>query len=235
MYVIDEWFVARKGLAFGVVWTGTGFSGAVVPWLSQWLLDTYGFRTALRVFALILFVLALPSLYVMKSRLPTSVSGRVRPVDWTFLRRSPFWFFEAGVIIQSLAYFLPSLWLPSFSASIGLPSYAGPLSLCLLNIAACGGYLIQGQLVDRYHVTTIIFFATALSAVAIFLFWGLTTSQPMLYIFSILWGLSGGGFAATWAGCANAIRRSQSALDTGLVISLMCELSHDHSSRLHTC
>lgn len=30
MYVIDEWFVARKGLAFGVVWTGTGFSGSVL-------------------------------------------------------------------------------------------------------------------------------------------------------------------------------------------------------------
>ncbi|KAK5146779.1 hypothetical protein LTR32_001692 [Rachicladosporium monterosium] len=27
MYVIDEWFVARKGLAFGIVWTGTGASG----------------------------------------------------------------------------------------------------------------------------------------------------------------------------------------------------------------
>ena len=27
MYVIDEWFVARKGLAFGIVWTGTGTAG----------------------------------------------------------------------------------------------------------------------------------------------------------------------------------------------------------------
>lgn len=54
MYVIDEWFVARKGLAFGVVWTGTGTSGAIVPWISQWLLDVYGFRTALRVWAVIM-------------------------------------------------------------------------------------------------------------------------------------------------------------------------------------
>ena len=54
MYVIDEWFVARKGLAYGVVWTGTGVSGATVPFLLQWLLDTYGFRTALRVWAIVL-------------------------------------------------------------------------------------------------------------------------------------------------------------------------------------
>lgn len=54
MYLIDEWFVARKGLAFGVVWTGTGTAGAIVPFLLQWLLDDYGFRTALRVWAVIL-------------------------------------------------------------------------------------------------------------------------------------------------------------------------------------
>ena len=54
MYVIDEWFIARKGLAYGVVWTGTGVAGAIVPFLLQWLLDSYGFRTALRVWAIIL-------------------------------------------------------------------------------------------------------------------------------------------------------------------------------------
>ena len=54
MYVVDEWFIARKGLAYAVVWTGTGVAGAVVPFLLQWLLDSYGFRAALRVWAVIL-------------------------------------------------------------------------------------------------------------------------------------------------------------------------------------
>lgn len=54
MYVIDEWFIKRKGLAFGIVWTGTGVAGAVVPFLLHWLLDLYGFRTALRVWAIML-------------------------------------------------------------------------------------------------------------------------------------------------------------------------------------
>lgn len=54
MYVIDEWFVARKGLAFAVIWTGTGVGGAIFPFVSQWLLDSYGFRTALRVWAVVI-------------------------------------------------------------------------------------------------------------------------------------------------------------------------------------
>ena len=47
--MVDEWFLARKSLAFGVIWAGTGAAGAVIPFLMQALLDRYGFRTALRV------------------------------------------------------------------------------------------------------------------------------------------------------------------------------------------
>ena len=54
MYVIDEWFIARKGLAFAIIWTGTGVGGAIFPFVSQWLLDTYGFRTALRIWAVVI-------------------------------------------------------------------------------------------------------------------------------------------------------------------------------------
>ncbi|EMC91513.1 hypothetical protein BAUCODRAFT_80666 [Baudoinia panamericana UAMH 10762] len=222
MYVIDEWFVRRKGLAFGVVWTGTGFSGAVLPWVLQWLLNSYGFRTTLRVWAVVMAILALPCLLVMKNRLPVTRTHALRPIDWSFMKLPPFWFFEAGNIMMSLAYPLPNLYIPSYSRNMGMPSFSGPLALCLLNIAACGGYLLQGQLVDRYHVTTAIFVAVAGSVVAVFLFWGLTTSQPMLYVFAVLWGLSGGGFAGNWAGCANALRTTSNSLDTGMVISLMC-------------
>lgn len=48
---LDEWFVERKGLAFGLLWAGTGISGAVVPLLMEWGLSKYGFRTMLRAWA----------------------------------------------------------------------------------------------------------------------------------------------------------------------------------------
>ena len=158
----------------------------------------------------------------MKNRLPISNSTSLRPIDLSFMKKAPFWFFETGNIMASLSYFLPQLWLPSFAVSRGFPSFSGPLALCLLNIAACGGYLLQGMLVDRFHVSIPIMIATLGSVVAIFVFWGLTASQTMLYLFAIIWGLSGGGFAATWSGCATAMRSSCTHLDTGLVISLMC-------------
>lgn len=60
MPYVDEWFISRKGLAFGTIWAGTGSAGIVVPFLLQWLLDTYGFRTALRTWAVVLVSLLPP-------------------------------------------------------------------------------------------------------------------------------------------------------------------------------
>lgn len=158
----------------------------------------------------------------MKNRLPVSSSSTLRPLNLAFLKMAPFWIYSFGNMMQSIAYFLPQLWIPSFARELGFPAIAGPLALCLLNLAACGGYISQGIIVDRYHVTVAICVATLGSMLAIFVFWGLTNSQAMLYVFVILWGLTGGGFSANWAGCANAIRKSGYHVDTGMVISLLC-------------
>lgn len=52
--MVDEWFVARKGLAYGIMWAGGGSAGIIVPFVLQWLLDSYGYRTTLRVWAVVM-------------------------------------------------------------------------------------------------------------------------------------------------------------------------------------
>lgn len=65
--------------------------------------------------------------------------------------------------------------------------------------------------------------STVGAIVSIFVFWGLADSQPMLYIFALLFGIFGGGFSTTWSGCAGALRRLDSSgnVDTAMVMSLL--------------
>ena len=42
----------------------------------------------------------------------------------------------------------------------------------------------------------------------------------MLYIFAFLYGMTAGGFAATWSGCTNPIRRAYPAVETGMIIAV---------------
>jgi hypothetical protein len=110
---LDEWFVARKGMAYGVVWAGGGASGVAIPLIMQWILETYGFRTALRTWAIASTVLTLPCLYFMKGRLPDQhASMGPRRTDFGFLKSSAFWILELGNMFQAFGYFMPSLYLP---------------------------------------------------------------------------------------------------------------------------
>ena len=51
MQIIDQWFIKRRATAFAFVWAAAPLAGAVIPFVMQWLLNTYSFRTALRVYA----------------------------------------------------------------------------------------------------------------------------------------------------------------------------------------
>ena len=125
--------------------------------------------------------------------------------------------------MQSLAFFLPALWLPSFTRAIGLPKFSGPLGLALISLATCFGAILVGLLVDRFDVSVAIMISTLGQMIALFVFWGLTNSQPMLYVFAVVWDLFGGGFSATFSGYTTAMnkRSRNSHIDTGLIVSLM--------------
>lgn len=154
--------------------------------------------------------------------MPPSPANRVRPVDWSFLKTTTFWVYEAGVIFQGLGFFLPLLYLPSCAKSFGFPSYAGPLAVALYCTLGSLSSVLIGFLCDRYHVTTAILIATLGSTVATFVFWGLASSEPMFYLFAISWGLFAGGYSTTWSGCANSLRQSGfQNLDFSSVLSLM--------------
>jgi MFS family permease len=45
--LIFEWFQAKRGIAAGVVYAGTGIGGATFPFVMQTLLDRIGYRNAL--------------------------------------------------------------------------------------------------------------------------------------------------------------------------------------------
>lgn len=110
---LDEWFVRRKGLAYGIFIAGAGIAGIVTPFAMSWILDTWGFRTALRTWAILSFTLTTPALFFMKRRIPHSQSSR-GPIklDLTFLKSPSLWILLFGNIIQSLGYFMPTFYMP---------------------------------------------------------------------------------------------------------------------------
>ncbi|KAI5461945.1 major facilitator superfamily domain-containing protein [Mariannaea sp. PMI_226] len=198
---MDEWFIKRKGLAYGVMWSGTGLAGFVLPLLFEALLGRYGFRTTLRAWSVALFLLAIPLAYFIKPRLPYSATKHINPLKLGFTLRRTFLLHQAANICQALGFFLPGIYLPSFArTALGAGTIKSALTVLLLNVASVFGCVVMGFLSDRVHVTTCFLISAAGTTIGTFFLWGFSTNLAVLYLFCIVYGFFAGSYTSAWPG-----------------------------------
>jgi MFS family permease len=165
---LDEWFIARKGLAYGTIWVGKSAAGVVFPFVMSSLLSRYGSRTTLQAWAVTLAILTAPLLFFLQPRIPISNTRTQRPLSWRFLKHSTFWMMQLGNVIQSFGYLYPSTHLASYAHSLGLPEVTGAVLIAVFALASVPGSFILGLLGDRFKPTTVILISSLGSTIAVF-------------------------------------------------------------------
>lgn len=187
----------------------------------NWGLNKYSFSTMLRAWSIVLFVLVGPGLYYLKPRLPVSPTSPTRRLYWGFLRTPTFWILQTGNILESLGFFIPNIYLPTYAKVLGLSSVSGTVTVSLFNTTSVFSQVILGFLSDRLHITTVILISTIGATISIFLLWGLSTSFPLLCIFSLVYGLFAGGFTSTYTGSIQEVKKADDRTEAGLVFGLL--------------
>lgn len=211
---INEFWVERRGMVYGILCASSGVSGVVMPYAIEALLNKYGYQTTLRIIAVGLAVLTAPLLPFLKGRLPVMMteSGQSARTSWICLTKPLFWVYCGSNVLQGLGYFFPSLYLPSYASSIGLEPSQGALLLALLSVAQVLGQFSFGYLSDGHlSVNTLIFMSTTMSALAALAIWGLAKSLPVLVVFSLIYGFFGAGYVTLWARMGTALTDEPSA------------------------
>ena len=64
---IDQWFVKRKGFAYGIMWAGSGCGGLSGPLVMNWGLSRYGPQTFLRGWSIAL--VSVPAILTLHTKL----------------------------------------------------------------------------------------------------------------------------------------------------------------------
>lgn len=212
MSMVNEYWVARRGMAFGLICSASGFSGAIMPFIIQALLHKYGYPTTLRGVAIALTVLIGPMMPLVKGRLPPAEQSALGKTDWSFLRRPLFWVFCTSNVLQGLGYFFPSLYLPSYATSIGLSAQQGALTVALMSVTQTIGQLTFGYLSDnRLPLWFLAILSTLVSALAVLALWGLSQSLAPLIIFALIYGFFGAGYVSIWARMGTAVSEEPTA------------------------
>ncbi|KAF4981272.1 hypothetical protein FZEAL_2898 [Fusarium zealandicum] len=153
---MDEWFVERKGLTYGIMWAGKSAVGVFMPFLFSILLQRFGLWATLISWTVASTAMTLPTLFFFKPRVDLGRDSRPRPVSFAFLGFASFWMLQVGIIVQSLGYLMPSTYLASYSRAIGLSSVTGPILLALFSLASVPGSLIHGMMGDKIAAPKVI-------------------------------------------------------------------------------
>ncbi|KAK0232825.1 MFS general substrate transporter [Armillaria fumosa] len=215
-----EWFSERKGLANGLIFSGSGIGGVVMPIVIKTLLYKYGFRTTMLAIGTAFTVFALPALPYIKSRVPPSQIVHHRPINTQFLKFKPFWIFLIANLIQGLGTFLPTLYLPTFATDLGLinAASAGTWALSLMNGTSAPGSIFLGYLSDRFDLRISIFLSALGSSFAVLCIWGFTTQLATLLVFAAVYGFLAPSWSALWTKFASTVGGD----DPHLSSMLMC-------------
>jgi MFS family permease len=202
--LLSRWFDKSRGKAMGIAYLGIAVGGAVVPLLSYWLTQHYGWRGALRGLGLLMVVLAFPLVYFVRESpddregANKSGSGGLKKTPETVsisgvLRGKSFYLLAIGSICSIGAVGGANQHLKLFLVrDSGYPQGKAAAIISLVLTFSIIGRLLMGWLADhlpKKYVMLLIYLLVACAIPLLFF----ASSPRAMYLFAFVFGLGLGG------------------------------------------
>ncbi|MCJ1227211.1 hypothetical protein MMC12_003866 [Toensbergia leucococca] len=212
--VAPGWFKERRGLAMGIVLSGTGIGGALWAPLLRALNASVGFRHTLRLTGGVSLVLMAASGWMLKwhpeiesrNRLEASPGqSRLRPplVNWHVVRSRMFFAQAAGAILQAAAYYTPVYFISTYARTLGYSPTAGANFIALSNGTSACGKVLLGYFADRWGRLNVLLLCTLISAISTLALWFPSTTamdknatMALFAAFVVLYSVTAGAYVS---------------------------------------
>jgi MFS family permease len=194
--LLSQWFKEGRGKAMGFAYLGIGVGGALVPWLSYWMVQWWGWRGALRGLGVLIVLLAWPMAYFAKEARPEAAAagggGGGMPLREVF-RKPAFYLLAIGSMCSIAAVGGANQHLKLFMSLDAGYSQADAARIVSLVLGfSIAGRLLMGWLADRMpkkHVMLIIYLLVAMAIPLLFF----ATSRGAMGAFAVVFGIGLGG------------------------------------------
>lgn len=217
---LSEWWIERRGFAGGVMFTGASVFGLIYPPIMDWALGRYGMPVTFRGMSLAWLICVVPILPFYHGRLNQSTPAKKKKMRMmTYLSRPITWILLLSNFLQSLAYFVPIVYIPSFAKSIG---HSGGIYLGIFSGTSIFGQMVIGTLSDYWDVSWLIGITSVASAASILGLWRFCNGILMLASFTTVYGITAGGYSCLWQRFGNLIDPEDSSPANLMVIFVTC-------------
>ena len=195
--LLSRWFDKSRGKAMGFAYVGIGIGGAVVPQLSRWMNEAFGWRGGLRGLGILMIVLALPMAYFVKESPEGQAEKKkddqaLAPMSGVFRTRA-FYLLALGSMCSIGAVGGTNQHLKLFLSKDQSFSEADAANIISLVLAfSIIGRLFMGWLADHLSKKYVMLLIYLLVAAAIPLLFFASTPGA-IYVFAAVFGLGLGG------------------------------------------
>ena len=203
---VQPWFTTRRGFASGLAVSGIGVGTMAGPLLASYLIDAYGWRTALMSMGIGTLMLGVCAALVLENRPdaragPSGISQANPPASEFSLtlsqamRTRPFVLLFLSAACLSFALFVPFVHLVPYALDQGLTAANGALVIGLVGVGSTVGRFAVGSVADRYG-RLFVYVCAFVGVVLMFFVWLLSFGLWTLAFFALGFGGFYGGFVA---------------------------------------
>jgi len=211
---VANWFHKNIGIATGIVISGYGFSGLLVPIIVK-LIDTYDWQKALIILAMGMLVICLPLSLVVRHKpeqygyqpdgegsatpmangpMARNKNAEVNIGTRQALKSRTFWHIALSLLCQAMIVSAVVTHIMPYLSTIEISRAKSGLIASLLSLVSISGRLGLGWLGDRVNKTWLMTTAFAMMAAGLLCFGFASPGRTWLLIpFLILFGIGYGG------------------------------------------
>jgi MFS family permease len=218
MSVAPTWFDKRRGLAMGIVISGSACGGMIWPPVLRAITSHLGFRNALRISGCLVallvplagFTLRWEPTFKAKVRGQTAGLSKttgwlmVPLVNWQVAKSKKFVAQALGCFLQSAGYATPLFFYAAFARSLGYSDAMGDTFITISNASNFISRIVIGYAADKFGRLNVLFLTTIMSSVAVFSFWlpatfaetsvSQTSADALFIVFTMLYGCFGSAY-----------------------------------------
>ncbi|KAK3385387.1 major facilitator superfamily domain-containing protein [Podospora didyma] len=190
--VLAHWFVARRGLAAGIVFVGPSIGGIVFPLVLRSTLDGLGWAWSMRILLLIVATLLGLGNVLIKGRIKGKKGSGA--VDFSTFKDARFAWTTVGVFMNQFILIAGLGMVPTWATTRGFSSDSTYIIIAIISGGSGFGRLAAGIISDKIGRFNTMIFTTVFSIITTFGVWLLVETYRMwlFYLFAAMFGFGTG-------------------------------------------
>jgi OFA family oxalate/formate antiporter-like MFS transporter len=212
---VSRWFIARRGLAMGIMSLGISLGIMVIPPLSRFLITRLGWRMSFILLGLLTGLLVIGTSLLLKKEPKEKglnpylenprrsmeenipISSLAAGQNWSLseaLVTRTFWMVFVANLFWLIGFYMVSVHLAAYGTDLGLSAMAAALAISLIGGGSIFGKLFMGFLSDRIGPQKVLMINMFIQGLSIF---GMVASgsATRIYLLAALFGFAYGGIA----------------------------------------